>query len=171
MEAIKYLVIHCSATSPLMDIGKYEITEWHKARRFKTIGYHYVIRRDGTLEYGRNLQTQGAHVKGHNHYSVGICLVGGVDDLGHPEDNFTTLQYQELENLLRKLKQDFPNAIVQGHRDFPNVKKACPSFDVKSWWANISKEREQCSMDIKPSPLPFWSRFLGLWKRLTSHNS
>lgn len=143
MEEIKYLVVHCSATPPKMDIGKHEITQWHKARRFRTIGYHYVIRRDGMLEYGRDLNEQGAHVKGHNHYSIGICMVGGVDEDGNPQDNFTTFQYQELARLLHKLKGMHSDAIIQGHRDFSGVKKACPSFDVKSWWDNVNNKEKK----------------------------
>lgn len=143
MRKINYLVVHSSATPPKMDIGKHEITEWHKARRFRTIGYHFIIRRDGTLEYGRDIKETGAHVKGHNKDSIGICMVGGIDHDGKPEENFTTFQYQELAKLLHKLKGQFPSAIIQGHRDFKSAKTACPSFDVKAWWASVNNEEKQ----------------------------
>lgn len=137
--SVKYLAIHCSATSPAADIGLEEIDRWHRNRGFLKIGYHYVIRRDGTLEFGRPLDEVGAHTEGFNSESIGICLVGGVDSskLQKPEDNFTDDQKESLRMLLLGLKKLFPNAVVQGHRDFPNVAKACPSFDVKSWakWA------------------------------------
>jgi N-acetylmuramoyl-L-alanine amidase len=133
--SVKYIAVHCSATSPAADIGVNEIDRWHRNRGFLKVGYHYVIRRDGTLETGRGLDEVGAHVEGFNSESIGVCLVGGVDasKLQKPEDNFTPAQKETLRQLLMGLKKTFPAAIIQGHRDFPNVAKACPSFDVKSW--------------------------------------
>lgn len=129
-----FIVIHCSATKPGMDIGADEIRQWHKDKGWEDIGYHYVIRRNGTLEDGRDLNSVGAHVAGFNSRSVGICLVGGVGDLGHSENNFTKEQLQTLRDIVKRLLMVWPNAIVQGHRDFPNVAKDCPCFDVKEWW-------------------------------------
>lgn len=131
-----FLAVHCSATQPKQDIGAAEIERWHRKRSFLAIGYHYVIRRDGTLELGRPDDTVGAHVEGHNSVSVGICLVGGVDAKLKPQDNFTPEQYDTLHKLLGQLKTKYPKAAIQGHRDFPNVAKACPSFDVKGWLKN-----------------------------------
>lgn len=133
-KATDFIAVHCSATRPSMDIGVKEITQWHKAKGWSTIGYHYVIRRNGTLETGRRENEIGAHVEGHNHNSIGVCLVGGVheDDLV-PEANFTDAQFACLKTLIGFLKTKYPAAKVQGHRDFPNVKKACPSFDVADW--------------------------------------
>ena len=140
---IKYIVVHCSATPPDLDIGAQEIRGWHMSGNGWTdIGYHYVVRRNGALEKGRHIDKVGAHVKGYNSNSIGICLVGGVDDIASPDNNFTVDQFQTLAKKIRELKEKFPSAIIQGHRDFPNVKKACPSFDVKTWWANINNEKE-----------------------------
>lgn len=135
-DEVKFLAVHCSATSPKMDIGVNEIDRWHRAKGFIKIGYHFVIRRDGTTELGRPLTERGAHVEDFNHCSVGICMVGGVDEtkLMKPQNNFTPAQLKTLQLLLFALTKEYPTAIVQGHRDFPNVAKACPSFDVKSWW-------------------------------------
>ncbi len=132
---VKYIAIHCSATPPKMDIGAEEIDRWHRARGFIKIGYHYVIRRDGTVETGRPTSEIGAHVEGYNSSSIGVCLVGGVDASKQmkPANNFTAPQFSNLTGLLVKLKGTYPTAVVQGHRDFPNVAKACPSFDVKGW--------------------------------------
>jgi len=132
---VKFIAIHCSASNPKMDIGVEEIDRWHRARGFVKIGYHYVIRRDGTLEMGRPTTEIGAHVEGYNSSSIGVCLVGGVDSskLMKPEDNFTPAQFGSLTILLTGLTKLYPGAVVQGHRDFPNVAKACPSFDVKEW--------------------------------------
>ena len=132
-EDVKYLVVHCSATPPNRDIGRVELDRMHRDRGFVCIGYHKVIRRDGTVEDGRPLTQRGAHVEDWNHCSIGICLVGGVDSKLKPEANFTESQMASLDVLLEQLRKQFPNAVTQGHRDFPNVNKACPSFNVKHW--------------------------------------
>jgi N-acetylmuramoyl-L-alanine amidase len=120
-----------------MDIGAKEIRQWHKERGWADIGYHYVIRRDGTVEKGRAEAKVGAHVAGHNKDSIGICLVGGIDERTlSPEDNYTPEQWEALENLLHKLVQKYPDANVIGHRDFPGVAKACPCFDAEPWAAS-----------------------------------
>lgn len=132
---IKYLAVHCSATPAARDIGAKEIDRWHRQRGFLKIGYHFVIRRDGTVETGRPISEVGAHVEGHNSSSLGICMVGGVSaDAGKGEDNFTEAQYASLWGLLTELLTKFPEALVLGHRDFPKVKKDCPCFDVKEWF-------------------------------------
>src|SRR5690606_114532 len=76
---INLLVIHCAATTPLMDIGAKEIDVWHKQRGWSKIGYHFVIRRNGVIEKGRDISEVGAHVEGYNKNSIGICMVGGID--------------------------------------------------------------------------------------------
>lgn len=128
----KYLVVHCAATKPTMDIGLREIRQWHRERGWLDIGYHFVIRRDGTVETGRPKGVIGAHVEGHNYESLGICMAGGIDQSGKPENNFTPAQFESLRALLDTLKADYPSARIVGHRDLDS-KKACPSFDVASW--------------------------------------
>jgi N-acetylmuramoyl-L-alanine amidase len=128
----KYLVVHCAATKPTMDIGLREIRQWHRERGWLDIGYHFVIRRDGSVEKGRPQDVIGAHVEGHNYESLGVCLAGGINALGKPENNFTPEQFESLRSLLAKLKADYPSAQVVGHRDL-DPKKACPSFNVASW--------------------------------------
>lgn len=135
MRPIDTLILHCSATPPDMDIGVAEIDTWHKAQGWKRIGYHFVIRRNGTVERGRPLAQVGAHVEGHNRRTIGICLVGGVRDHGrHPlvENNFTPAQWAALRALVVDLLGRFPKAGVIGHRDV-EPHKACPSFDVRAW--------------------------------------
>ena len=115
-----------------MDIGRKEIDRWHRERGFFMIGYHYVVRRDGSVEEGRPLMQPGAHVQGINDRSVGICMVGGVAEDGKtPEANFTPEQWGALKVLLKKLKEKFPHAKIKGHNEFAN--KACPSFSVQDW--------------------------------------
>jgi N-acetyl-anhydromuramyl-L-alanine amidase AmpD len=130
-----FIAVHCSATQPKSDIGAPEIKRWHRERGFLDIGYHYVIRRNGVIDAGRPEHAAGAHVVGFNHNSVGVCLVGGINAQGKSENNFTPEQFERLEMLLRTLKDKYPKAVIQGHRDFPQVAKDCPCFDVKKWVA------------------------------------
>jgi len=106
-----------------------------RANGWRDIGYHYVIRRGGQVEDGRPVEQAGAHVSGHNRNSIGICLVGGINDRGLAEDNFRPEQKTSLRKVLINLSKHFPGAQVLGHRDFPGVKKDCPCFDVRSWLA------------------------------------
>lgn len=147
---VKYLIVHCSATPPDQDIGAAEIDRWHRRRGFFKVGYHYVIRRNGTIEHGRSITEIGAHAQPWNSKSVGICLIGGVrrepdaDGKGDadgpkwdlvPEANYTKAQLSSLRTLLMQLRDEyFPNAEVIGHRDVPGVRKACPCFNIKKWW-------------------------------------
>jgi N-acetyl-anhydromuramyl-L-alanine amidase AmpD len=141
-----YVVVHCSATPPTSDIGVAEIDEMHKARGWDGCGYHAVIRRNGVVEWGRPFDAVGAHCKGHNYQSVGVCLVGGVDKDGNAEDNFTAAQKLSLRYVLMMLRRAYPGAEVLGHRDLsPDVDgdgvvekhewmKECPCFEVREWW-------------------------------------
>lgn len=136
---IKYIVVHCSATPPNSLIGMEEINRWHKALGWNSIGYHFVIRRNlsslgGLVEVGRPLNYIGSHVSGYNSKSIGVCMVGGINNSHKSENNFSTEQFIVLEKVLKFLIEIFPKAMIQGHRDFPNVKKDCPCFDVKKWW-------------------------------------
>lgn len=128
-----FIAVHCAATPPTSNVGVKEIRQWHRAKGWIDIGYHFVIRRDGTVETGRPVDTVGAHVENWNSVSVGVCLVGGIDAKGNPQNNFTPAQFVALAELLIKLTKQYPKAEIKGHRDFPNVKKACPSFDVRRW--------------------------------------
>lgn len=139
---ITRIIIHCSDTPATMDIGAKEITAWHtdpkpKGNGWAAIGYHFVIRRDGVVEKGRDLDGDGdvtdevgAHAYGYNVGSLGICLVGG-----RPDCNFTTRQWSALEQLVWDLMCQFPEAQVLGHRDVS--RKDCPMFDVRAWVKTI----------------------------------
>ena len=111
----EYIVIHCSATKPEMDIGAAEIDVWHRERGFDKIGYHDVIRRDGRTEEGRGSDEIGAHVQGYNSISIGICLIGGVDKKNRPENNFTEAQFKSLRRLLKFYKAKYPKAKIVVH--------------------------------------------------------
>ena len=137
MRDINYIVIHCAATKPSMDVPIERVRKWHLDRGWSDIGYHYYITRDGKIHKGRDLSIVGANVRGYNKNSIGICYEGGINEKGNPEDNRTDEQKKALLKVVKVLKFVFNNAIVQGHRDFPNVKKACPSFDAKNEYKNI----------------------------------
>jgi N-acetylmuramoyl-L-alanine amidase len=140
---ISHIVIHCAATPPSSDIGVKEIDAWHRKRGWSGIGYHYVIRRNGEIEKGRPDDKVGAHVKGFNSTTLGICLVGGLNSARKATAEYTGEQWQTLELLVRHLKTQHPTAEVLGHRDFPNVNKACPCFDVADWWAFVNETNEK----------------------------
>lgn len=153
------IVIHCSATPNGKPFTAKDIDCWHKVRGFKRtpqairyfnsdlkhIGYHFVIGVDGFVETGRQVGEIGAHVKGHNRNSLGICLIGGVTENGQNHAEFTEAQWDALHDLLVKLQSRFPNAKIYGHRDLsPDLNgdgmiqpcewiKACPNFDVWRW--------------------------------------
>ena len=129
MRKINEIIVHCAATREGRDFTVEDITRWHKARGFATIGYHYVIYRDGSIHEGRPLEQIGAHCVGHNKHSIGICYIGGCASDGKtPKDTRTSEQKEALLSLLRRLKARFPNATIHGHRDF--AAKACPSYDA-----------------------------------------
>lgn len=127
----KYIFVHCSATRPSQDVGVREIRQWHKEQGWLDVGYHFVIKRDGTIETGRSLEAVGSHVKGYNEVSVGICLVGGIDDQGKPNANFTDSQMESLKAVLKEVGETYPEATILGHHSVAN--KACPCFHVAHW--------------------------------------
>ena len=135
MRDINKIIIHCSATREGQDISAATIDEWHKDRGWSGIGYHYVIGLNGLIEYGRNINKTGAHVKGHNTGSIGICYIGGCDANMNPKDTRTPEQIATLLEFLRILKKLHPNATIHGHNEFSA--KACPSFNVQSEYNNL----------------------------------
>lgn len=137
MRNIKFIAIHCAATKPSMNVPIERIDKWHKKRGFSGVGYHFYIRRDGSVELGRPIEKVGAHVKGFNSVSIGICYEGGINENGDAEDNRTNRQKASMLNLLQNLKKDYPDAIIKGHYQFPNVNKSCPCFDAESEYKNV----------------------------------
>ena len=139
MRKIDTIVVHCSFTPPSMDVGADVIRKWHiEERKWSDIGYHFVIKRNGEREKGREISKIGAHVAGHNSHSIGVCYVGGMNEdvADYAEDNRTAEQRLELLVLLGELKDKFPNAKIVGHRDLDNH-KTCPAFDAKTEYSII----------------------------------
>ena len=132
MREINLIVIHCADTPKEMDIGVNEIRQWHLERGWNDIGYHFVINRAGFIEAGRPVEEVGAHVKGYNSNSIGICLVGGKGGF-----NFNWFQLIALRRLVENLKKRYPIAKVKGHCDLDSG-KTCPQFDVEAFFSNES---------------------------------
>lgn len=134
MRHIKYIIIHCSDSPDNMDIGVAEIRRWHKEKGWADVGYHFIIKRNGEVQNGRDVEIVGSHCQGYNSYSIGICLVGGrynsgknnIDDISH----YTPEQIMSLKQLVFNLKEKYPEAEIKAHRDF-NASKTCPNFNIK----------------------------------------
>ena len=165
IDTIKRIIVHSSATRAEVDVGRDEINEWHKARGFVAIGYHFVIRRDGSIEKGRDIACVGAHAKGNNRDSIGICMVGGLSADGDAEDNFTDGQFKSLLSLIDWLQEFILQVpvgqgdVVMGHRQLAAT--LCPSFDVPD------KLRE-----LRDAPAPSYHlqarELMREWRRLSN---
>lgn len=152
MRTISLIVVHCSATKVNQKVTIEDIDRWHKARKWKGCGYHYVIYQDGSIHKGRPLEQKGAHVENHNAHSIGICYIGGYDLQGKAADTRTLEQKQSLLNLLTQLHAQFPRAIILGHRDLspdlnhdgkitPNEYiKQCPCLDAITEYRDLQPE-------------------------------
>ena len=135
MRKINLIVVHCTATRALQPFSVADVDRWHRQRGFDEIGYHFLITLDGRVEPGRDIRKPGAHARGYNAHSIGVAYVGGLDSNGQPADTRTPAQRAALLSLLRKLKSDYPEARILGHRDL--AAKACPCFDATKEYAAI----------------------------------
>jgi N-acetylmuramoyl-L-alanine amidase len=166
-----YVVWHCSASGPSRDIGAADIDTMHKARGWEAIGYALVIRRNGRVEVGEDLKRYGAHAAGYNARSVGVCLVGGVDESGKSVNNFTPEQWASAKKVYDFLSLVYPEADHVGHRDLSPDKdgngvidswefmKDCPCFSVAEWEKGglapllpVSKDAVAVVNEIQPYP-------------------
>ena len=128
MRTITEIIIHCSATREGQAFTAKDIDRWHRQQGYTMIGYHYVILLNGTVEKGRPIKQIGAHCKGHNAHSIGICYIGGLDQSGNPCDTRTEQQRHAMKKLIETLLVRYKNATVHGHREFAN--KDCPCFNI-----------------------------------------
>jgi N-acetylmuramoyl-L-alanine amidase len=138
MREIKHIVIHCTATHQSATVDAIQ-NYWRQVLKWKSPGYHRIIKANGEVvtlaPYANPTNGVGG---GWNTHSIHISYIGGVDRANKPIDNRTPEQLKVMEAILRDLIKEFPKAEVCGHRDFPGVKKACPSFDVKAWLAKMN---------------------------------
>lgn len=132
---IKEIVLHCSATKEGVDFNINDIKRWHvDDNGWEDVGYHYVIKLDGEIQKGRDIEKIGAHCKNHNKHSIGICYIGGLDADGNPKDTRTDKQKANMYLLIERLKKRFGDIPVYGHNEFAN--KSCPCFDVEKEFRN-----------------------------------
>ena len=132
-EAVRYFIIHCSATRVTSSYTAEQLEADHKARGFRTGGYHFYVRQDGRMWQYRKLLEVGAHCRPWNRCSIGICYEGGLDADGEPANTLTQAQYERIMELLRQLGELFPEAVVRGHRDMPGAtNKECPCLDAET---------------------------------------
>ena len=124
------LVVHCSDTPNNQNLSASDIHKMHLGFGWDGIGYHKVINRSGKVENGRPEYWIGAHVKGRNTSSLGVCLIG--------RNKFTCKQYRSLEKVLKKWKFIYPGATIIGHCDTGNTQKTCPNFDVAKWLKSVN---------------------------------
>ncbi|MBL7932320.1 MAG: N-acetylmuramoyl-L-alanine amidase [Bacteroidia bacterium] len=137
---VKFIVIHCTATQPetsIESIQKY----WKEVKGWKDVpGYHYIIKASGEVIKLLDESKNSYGVYAHNNECISISYIGGIDKTGKPKDTRTRKQEIAMFNLIVSITNRYPGAKIVGHRDFPEVKKACPSFDVKSWLANYKPD-------------------------------
>lgn len=132
MRPITKIILHCSATNDDLDINAAMIDNWHRKKGWSGIGYHYIIKLDGSLEIGRRVGDIGAHCAGENSGSIGICYIGGLRE-NKPCDTMTSPQEMTFIRLVNALRFTLGELALHGHNEFAN--KACPSFDVRKKYA------------------------------------
>jgi len=157
MRAINRIILHCTATPEGREFGADDIDRWHKRRGWRGIGYHYVIRLDGTIEEGRPVEQIGAHVRGYNADSIGVVYVGGLAADGRTaKDTRTPAQHSALLLLVARLCREHGvlTEHVYGHREY--AAKACPSFDPQQFRRELMQYDEiaQPAQDMRVDELP-----------------
>jgi N-acetylmuramoyl-L-alanine amidase len=138
MRQVKKIILHCTATVEGQEFDITDVDRWHKKRGWKSVGYHYLIKQDGTLQVGRSLDEVGSHAKGENSDSIGIVYVGGLDANKEPKDTMTAYQELTLMELIFSLRTVFHWMPVHGHNEYSS--KACPSFDVQEKYKFINEK-------------------------------
>ena len=139
MRNINKIILHCSATREGQDISTETIRGWHvNERGWSDIGYHFVVLLDGTVDKARPVKRQGAHVRGKNKGSIGVCYIGGCDADMNPKDTRNEAQKKSLEEIITYLMESYDDATLHGHNEFSS--KACPSFNVQE----VYKELIEC---------------------------
>ena len=138
MRPLRKIILHCSATPAGVEITREQIDRWHKKRGFVEIGYHYLIHIDGSLEKGRDLDVVGAHCKGQNPGSIGVCYIGGLGDQGQFADTMTFAQEMTWTNLVHSMRTLFGPLTIHGHNEFAD--KACPCFVVKDKYKHLIQD-------------------------------
>lgn len=129
---VSNLIVHHSA-SPRDTTTVEDIRSWHKSRGFEDIGYHWVIEADGAIKQGRLPTIKGAHAKGRNWDSWGVCVVG---DNTSASEAWSPAQEDSLISLIRAVRVILPRVRVLGHREAGTTPTECPGLDFQVWLAN-----------------------------------
>tara|TARA_R110000764_G_scaffold17717_6_gene48515 strand:- start:535 stop:954 length:420 start_codon:yes stop_codon:yes gene_type:complete len=138
LRSISKIIIHCSATPEDRKVTVGDLMKWHvEERGWSDIGYHFFIDLEGEIHECRPLERTGAHTKGNNFDSIGVCYAGGLNKEMNPKDTRNDKQKESLQDLLCQLKGLYPKSVVYGHNNFSS--KACPSFDAKEEYNYISE--------------------------------
>ena len=127
MRSIHLIVVHCSATRCNRAYPVTTLIRDHQ-QRFGFTGYHYYVTRDGHITQTRHLQLPGAHARGYNAHSIGVCYEGGLDARGETADTRTPAQKAAMRRLLEELHGRYPRAVIVGHHDL-NPQKPCPCIE------------------------------------------
>jgi len=147
MREIKYIAVHCTAGNQTTTVKELELE--FKRKGWKNPGYHYVVTVDGNIHQLLDTEKISNGVRGYNSVTVNVAYTGGIDAVGKPVDNRTDEQKKSLRQLLKLMRDKFPKAIIQGHRDFsPDLNhdgkieksewiKQCPCFDAKEEYKDI----------------------------------
>jgi N-acetylmuramoyl-L-alanine amidase len=144
MRTIKYIVVHCTATQPNATVEAIK-KFWKEIRKWDKPGYHYLIQRDGEIVQLLDEKEISYGAYGHNKDCIHIAYIGGIDKDGKPIDNRSARQIHSMFDKIVELSEKYPQAKILGHRNFPEVKKACPSFDVREWLNNYKPEFKQAA--------------------------
>lgn len=144
MAKIKRIIVHCTASLQSVRVTRAALFhQFFELNGWKHWGYHAVIHQDGRVEYLQPLPrvtadggfidnaTLANGAKGYNWDSLHIAYVGGLlASTGKPADTRTVAQKSALREVIHEWKTKYQIEIVVGHRDLPDVNKACPCFNA-----------------------------------------
>ena len=136
MRNIAYLAVHCTATQQTATVESIK-RYWKEEKKWRNPGYHYIVLPDGSVDQLLPINEVSNGVAGYNSVTINICYIGGITNQGKSVDNRTDAQKETILRLLKDLKERFPGAVIQGHRDFPGVKKDCPCFNAKNEYSKL----------------------------------
>ena len=160
MRQIKRIFVHCTAgpqTQTVAEIQRY----WKNVNKWKSPGYHYIIKPDGEIVPLQPEDKPSNGVAGYNSTSINVCYIGGVDKQGRAIDNRTDAQKESLIKILKDLKSRYPDAEILGHREIwgqdpSKWHKMCPCFPAKAEYEHIMDEPEPIEehVEVEPEPIP-----------------
>ena len=135
-EDVKLIVVLCSATRSDRPYSVENLISTGVAK-YGQASYHWFVQRNGNIVPILPESVRGAHARGYNRCSIGICYEGGINTKGKNDDTRTPQQKASLYELLKQLHRDYPKARIIGHRELPHVAKDCPCFTASSEFADL----------------------------------